>query len=50
MDWFGFTIFSIDYLEKGARGVKGDLEAGRTRKFFWAIFIFKQTVLEYIWR
>jgi hypothetical protein len=44
MDWFGFTIFTIGYLEKRGTWGKGDLEAGRTRKFFWAIFIFKQGV------
>jgi hypothetical protein len=44
MDGFGFTIFAIGYSEKGARGVRGNLEAGRTRKFFWAISIFKQAV------
>jgi hypothetical protein len=31
---FGFIIFAIAYLEKGACGGEGDLETGRTRKFF----------------
>jgi hypothetical protein len=34
MDWFGFTIFTTGYLEKGDTWGKGDLEAGRTREFF----------------
>jgi hypothetical protein len=44
MDGFEFTIFANGYLEKGACGGKGDLEAGRSRNFFPAIFIFKQAV------
>jgi hypothetical protein len=46
MDRVGFTVFLIDYLKKGGGGTwdKGDLGAGRTKKFFRAIFIFKQAV------
>jgi hypothetical protein len=44
MDGFGFTIFTTGYLERGGMWCKGDLEVGRTRKFFWVIFIFKQAV------
>jgi hypothetical protein len=43
MDWFRFTIFAIGYLEKEARRVRETLKQ-RTRKFFWAILIFKQAV------
>jgi hypothetical protein len=43
MDRFESTIFPIGYLKKGAWG-KRDLKAGRTRKLFWEILIFKQAV------
>jgi hypothetical protein len=42
MDRFGFTIFAIGYLEKGACVVRGTLKQGEQENFFWAIFIFKQ--------
>jgi hypothetical protein len=44
MDWFGFPIFMIGYLQKGERGVRGTLKQGEQENSFWAIFIFKQAV------
>jgi hypothetical protein len=38
----------IGYLERGGMWGKEDLEAGRTRKFFWAILIFKQARLGHL--
>jgi hypothetical protein len=34
MDWFGFTIFVIGYLEKGASGVRGTLKQGEQNNSF----------------
>jgi hypothetical protein len=42
MDGFGLTNLHDWLLRKGGMCGKGDLEAGRTGKFFWAVFIFKQ--------
>jgi hypothetical protein len=34
MDWFWFTIFGIDYLEKEACGVRGTLKQGEQENSF----------------
>jgi hypothetical protein len=34
MDGFGFTIFPIGYLEKGACGVRGTLKQGEQENSF----------------
>jgi hypothetical protein len=34
MDWFGFTIFTTGYLEKGAHGVRGTLKQGGQENSF----------------
>jgi hypothetical protein len=34
MDGFGFTIFAIDYLEKGAHGVRGSLKQAEQENSF----------------
>jgi hypothetical protein len=34
MDWFGFIIFAIGYLEKGACGVRGTLKQGEQQNSF----------------
>jgi hypothetical protein len=34
MDWFVFTIFTIGYLEKGARGVRRTLKQGEQDNSF----------------
>jgi hypothetical protein len=34
MDGFGFTIFLIGYLEKGAHGVRGTLKQGKQDNSF----------------
>jgi hypothetical protein len=34
MNWFGFTIFTIGYIEKGARGVRGTLKQGEQENFW----------------
>jgi hypothetical protein len=34
MDWFGFTIFEIGYLEKRVCVVRGTLKQGEQENFF----------------